>query len=385
MLDETDQLDHAEATPRVFSPPPPKPQPTPQTTAPLRVQFASSLENIREEWDPLSVASGNVFSTYEWISIWYLHFGASAQPLTVTSRGRTGQLVAVLPLFVRRQGPLRVVRFAGTGPADQLGPVSGPAHRQAAAVALRGALGRSPVRWDAFLGTQLAVDDGWAEFIGGHVVRHQPNPVLRPGGDRWDRALVRSGSTLPRDLRGQERALARDHALRYRFTDDAERLPKDLDRLFALHRSGWQRETPFSSNEAFHREFAAAAFARGWLRLRFLELDGEAVAASYALRYAGRESGYQFGRDPRSPHASLAMLMLMHTVSRAFQEGVTEYAFLRGAEPHRYVFANSDAGLATVAIGHGAVGAVAVGARRAAAKWRLRALGPSRSSPQRRD
>ncbi|MDP9264720.1 MAG: GNAT family N-acetyltransferase [Chloroflexota bacterium] len=366
MLDEVGEVDQPGEVARVPAPP----ATPPQTTGPLRVQFASSLEAIRDEWDSLALASRNVFATYEWISTWYRHFGASAQPITVTGRDGAGQLVALVPLFVRRQGPLHVIRFAGSGPAGQLGPVSDPAHRQAGAVALRGALDRSAVRWDVFLGTHLAVDEGWTHRIGGHLMRRQSSPVLRPGGDRWDRGLVQSRSTLLKEMRRTEQALAGEHALRYRLANDAQRLPQDLDRLFALHRLRWRGESPFSSNEAFHRDFAAAAFARGWLRLRFLELDGDAVAASYTLRYAGRESGYQFAHDPRSPHASLETLMLIRAVSKAFEEGVTEYAFLRGAEPHEHRLANVDAGLATVAIPHTAVGTVAVAVARAAAHWR---------------
>jgi len=346
-----------------------------QRTEGLRIEFARSLEELRDEWGPLALASRNVFSTYEWVSIWQRHFGASKRLFTATGRDSAGRLVALIPLSVAAQGPLHIVRFAGNGPADQLGPVCAPADRQAAATILLDGLDRLPARWDVFLGTQLAIDEDWTSLIGGHVMRRQASPVVRPGVDGWDRHLVGEGS---KRVRRKERALAREHALRYRLATDPDRLPQDLDRLFALHRLRWRAESPFSLNEAFHREFAAVALERGWLRLWFLELDGEAIAAQYGMRYAGRESGYQSGRDPRWLHASPGTLMLLHVVSKAFEEGVSEYGFLRGGEQYKFRLATSDPGLATVAIPRGAIGGLAVSLTRAAARWRPRALAPVR-------
>jgi CelD/BcsL family acetyltransferase involved in cellulose biosynthesis len=344
----------------------------------LRIDFARSLEELRDEWGPLALASRNVFSTYEWVSIWKRHFGASTELFMATGRDSAGRLVAVIPLSVATQGPLRIVRFAGNGPADQLGPVCDPSDRPLAAAALREALDRLPTRWDVFLGTQLAINEDWTGMIGGRLMRRQSSPVLRPATRRWNSHLVGTGSKLLKKVRYQERALQRDHTLRYRLADDSDHLSEDLDRLFALHRLRWHAESPFSLNEAFHREFAAVALARGWLRLWFLDLDGVSVAAGYGLRYTGRESSYQFGRDPRLPQSSLGTLLLVHMVATAFEDGVTEFGFLRGAEPYKYRLANADEGLATMAIPRGAVGAAAVKMAHAAATWRPPLLAPLR-------
>ena len=349
-----------------------------QRTGSLHIEFARSLEELREEWGPLALASRNIFSTYEWVSIWQRHFGTSRRLFTATGRDSAGRLVALVPLSVAAQGPLRIVRFAGNGPADQLGPVCYPSDRPLAAAALREALDRLPTRWDVFLGTQLAIDEHWTGLIGGRLMRRQSSPVLRPGTDKWDSHLVGTGSKLLREARRKERQLARGRTLRYRLADDQDRLPQDLDRLFALHRLRWQAESPFSLNEAFHHEFAAVALERGWLRLWFLELDGEAIAAQYGMRYADSESSYQHGRDPRLPHSSLGTLLLIHAMAKAFESGAAEYRFLRGPEPYKYRLANADEGLATMAIPHGAIGAAAVKVAHAAATWRSPLLAPVR-------
>ena len=122
-----------------------------QRTEGLRIEFARSLEELRDEWGPLALASRNVFSTYEWVSIWQRHFGMSRRLFTATGRDSAGRLVALIPLSVAAQGPLHIVRFAGNGPADQLGPVCAPADRQAAATILLDGLDRLPARWDVFL------------------------------------------------------------------------------------------------------------------------------------------------------------------------------------------------------------------------------------------
>ena len=349
------------------SPPSAVPEAPRQSTGPLRVQFAPSFDSIREEWDAIAFQSRNIFSTYEWVSAWSRHQGAAARLFVATGRDVAGSLLAVVPLAVQRWGPFSLVRFAGGDAATQLAPVAGPTHRQAAAVALHGALERLPSPWDAFIGERLAADEGWPTYVGDHDLRTEFVSVLRPGGDRWDRGLIRSRSTLIKDVRRRERELTDAHGLRYRLLGSAERLDHDLDRFFALGPRPKTRDVRSAQREAFEREFMAAALSRGWLRLRFLEVDGATAAAACTFRYAGRETAYRFVSDAASGDATLATLLRVHVVAKAFEEGVTEFVFFGETQDR---LANAEASLVTVAMARGVTGRVAVGLQRAALRAR---------------
>ncbi len=318
-----------------------------------RLDLLDSLFSLREEWEALALASRNVFSTREWLSTWCRHFGGGDERLLAAAcRGADDQLLAILPLHLWLTRPLRVLRFVGHGPSDELGPVCAPAERALAARALRRLLAsRDSPRWNVFLGERLPGDGAWSAKLRARRLLAEPSPVIRLPAD-WDEFLASRSSHFRKKLGWQERRLGAKHELRYRLADDPERLDADLTTLIDLHRARWVgAEDAFRGRlEAFHREFAALALERGWLRLWFLELDGRPAAAWYGFRFAGVESHYQSGRDPAFSSESLGTALLAHAARAALEDGIREVRLLRGGEPYKYRFATADPGLETVAL-----------------------------------
>jgi hypothetical protein len=89
-------------------------------------------ESLRDEWSELASRSGNIFATPEWLLLWWEHFGGGRELLLTAGRGAGGGLETLLPFYVWRHRPLRIVRVIGHWPGDELGPigerdVAGPA------------------------------------------------------------------------------------------------------------------------------------------------------------------------------------------------------------------------------------------------------------------
>ena len=215
----------------------------------------------------------------------------------------------MLPLYLNRSRPLRVLRFIGHGAADQLGPVCAPADRERVAAALPEVLrdrdaARRRARWrQAQRGRGLV-----AASPARRVLLAEPSPTLAIDGQTWDEFLASKSKNFRDQVRRRERKLAKSNDLAFRLSD-AEHLEEDLGTLTRLHAARWQDESAaFEPDlEAFHRDFAAVALERGWLRLWICEVDGRPVAAWYGLRYAGSRVLLPVGRDPdgtRSPWAS---------------------------------------------------------------------------------
>jgi CelD/BcsL family acetyltransferase involved in cellulose biosynthesis len=332
----------------------------------LRLEPLDDLEARREEWARLAERSRNVFATWEWISTWWRHFGGGRRLLLSGCRSRDGRLVAIYPLYLWSARPLRIVRFVGHGPGDQLGPICAVRDRPIAGRALRGFLAENSSHWDVFLGEQLPGDEDWSALLGAKSLRREGNPVLRFEGRSWEEMLSLWSSRLRRKVRYEDRRLSRDHELVYRLADDPSLLQEDLDTLFALHLSRWGSSVFTGVRAAFHRDFAGQALARGWLRLWFLELDGNPVAAWYGFRYSGTECHYQGGRDPAWERASVGSVLLVHSIREALQDGVDEYRFLRGGDEYKYRISNADPGLETIGIARGTLGNAALAAGGAA-------------------
>src|SRR5207244_9948881 len=90
---------------------------------------------VTAEHAALAERIGNVFATPEWLSLWWRHLGRRGEPPLERVRS-DGELVALLPLYLWRERPLRVARFLGHGAGDELGPLCLPGREDEAAAAV---------------------------------------------------------------------------------------------------------------------------------------------------------------------------------------------------------------------------------------------------------
>jgi CelD/BcsL family acetyltransferase involved in cellulose biosynthesis len=316
------------------------------------------LEEVAPELSVLAEASGNVFGTPEWLTTWWAHFGDDQEARFHTVRDG-GRLAALLPLVLWRRAP-RVLRFAGHGPSDLMGPVCAPADRPLAADALEEVLDNGD--WDVLLAERLASSDLLPESLRERMLQAEPSPVLHIDGRSWDDYLASKSSNFRQQARRRERKLAKEHEIKFRLAEDPDRLDADLEDLFLLHNLRWQGYSGalLERRAAFHRDFAHRALERGWLRLWLLEVNRRTVAAVYGLRFANRELFYQAGRDPDYDRHAVGSVLMIHTMREAFREGLDAYDFLRGGEYYKDRFTDDDTVVETWAAGRGALGRTTV-------------------------
>lgn len=336
------------------------------------------LGAVRADWQRLALRSGNVFSTWEWADAWIRRLGGDGRPLLGVCRRPDGEVAAILPLYVAGRRPVRTLRFIGHGPADELGPVCDPADRPAAIAALARLLSTRPYRSSVFVADRLP-GSGWSGSLGGSVLRRESSPVLVTGGRSFEAFLASRSRNFRGQVRRRARRLERERDAQYRVCREPASLETDFGILVDLHERRWGGVSrAFGGGRlAFHRDFAATALDRGWLRLWRLELDGVAAAAWYGLRFAGTDSYYQAGRDPDEDRSSAGFVLLARTIEAAFDDGMREYRFLLGGEEYKSRFASEVRELETVAVPHDLTGRAATVAARAArrlpAPWRRRA------------
>jgi CelD/BcsL family acetyltransferase involved in cellulose biosynthesis len=249
----------------------------------------------------------------------------------------------VLPLYTLRRAGLRIARVVGHGVADQLGPVCGPEHFELALAALaRGHAG-------SVLVAERLPDQG--ELPGASVLRREASPVISIANDEgWQQYLQRRSANFRQQVRRRARNFARAGVSFRRISERGE-LQTALDALIHLHRARWgERSRAFAgARERFHRDFAALALERGWLRLWLAEAQGRPVAAWYGFRFQGADYFYQSGRDPAWDRYRVGAALLEHTMREAFADGMREYRLLRGDEPYKRRYASATRTLHTVA------------------------------------
>jgi CelD/BcsL family acetyltransferase involved in cellulose biosynthesis len=335
----------------------------------LTVARVTDIEAARADWTSLALEAGNVFGTWEWADVWLRHLAPGAELAVAIARRPSGQAAAILPLCVVRRSPFRLVRFIGTGPADQLGPVCVADEQGEVARALRRLVDQVLEGSGLFIGDRLWGEDAFVERLGAPVVRRVPSPVLPLRAASFEEFLSSRSRNFRSQVRRRERNLLRAGRLTYRLTRHAHELDRDMRTLLMLHAARWngrQTNALHGARARFHLEFARVALANGWLRLWTLELDEQPLATYYGFRYAGIEFYYQMGRDPSHDRLHVGFVLLCHTIRCAFEDGMREYRFGLGGEAYKLRFAEKDPGLNTVAITSGVRGAMALSAIRAA-------------------
>ncbi|MGO9821112.1 MAG: GNAT family N-acetyltransferase [Solirubrobacteraceae bacterium] len=320
------------------------------------------MEDARGAWTVLAERTSNIFSTWEWANVWWRHFGGG-KTLDLALVRDGGQTTAVLPINVQRRRGIRVARFLGHGVADQLGPVCDPSQIPAAAAGLTAILSDASV----LLAERMPADHDWARELHGKLITKEFAPVIDLAGEGdWDSYLRARSANFRQQARRRARKLQRALGVRFRLADDPGRLEADFDALVALHTARWGTRSAFGegARTAFHREFAAHALERGWLRLWLAEADGAPVAAWYGFRFAGVESYYQSGRDPDWDRCAVGAGILEHSIREAFADGMREYRLLRGDEQYKRRYLSREESICTVAAARtplGRAGAAALG------------------------
>ena len=266
-----------------------------------------------------ALANRNPFLTPEWLTAWWTAFGPPGRAASaVRCETADGRLVTLVPLYLWRRQPVRILRFIGHGPSDLVAPAVAPGAAPArAADGLTAYLTATRARWDLFIGEQIPATSSLTGRLGGTVVRREGGPALEIRGT-LDDYLASLSTNLRQQIRRRERNLARSDRVRFRLTTSPDSLQRNLDVLFRLHQLRWgSASRKLQSRRAFHYEFASVALERGWLRLWTLELDDRPVAVWYGIRFAGVDTYYQSARDPGLERASIGLVLLAHSIREA--------------------------------------------------------------------
>lgn len=308
-----------------------------------------ALSRHSNEWRAAAEHRGNAFVSPEWFESWNRHYGERCEVIVAVVSDNERAFLGLMPFAIERAGPLRTARIAGANLADWVHPVCEPDDEAAVATAAITALGGA-TRWGALVLDNVDAAARWpdAPVAGGrHRLRRIERsstvlPYARLGPGDFDDYLSRRSGSFRRQLRRFDRRLSREATIELRQVERESELPSALETFFRLHFGHWTARGGSSLDSdrirSFHRDFAAAALARGWLRLLILEADCVPIAAFYGWRLGGRYAFYQSGIDDRWAKFSAGLVLHGRVIERAIAEGAAEYDMLLGDEPYKLRF-----------------------------------------------
>ena len=312
---------------------------------------ASGFDRLAAEWDDLleRSVSPSIFLTHRWQRIWWQHLGHGALAL-VTVRTKDGTLVGIAP-FLRAGGTSRSLSFVGcVDVSDYLDLIVDAAMADSVYEAL----------WDYLLGDSAPV---WESLNLCNIPERSPTyrrlaelatasnyrvevsvddvcPVITLPSS-WDDYLATLDKKQRHELRRKLRRAEEAAAVRWYVSEGGPQLERDIESFITLHQKSTAEKEGFwdEAMKAFFRTMATEFAAAGWLKLYFVEFNGERAATYLCFDYRNELLVYNSGYDPaRFAALSPGIVLTAHMIDHAIQLGRTRLDFLRGDEEYKFRF-----------------------------------------------
>jgi CelD/BcsL family acetyltransferase involved in cellulose biosynthesis len=301
---------------------------------------------LKDVWnDVLQKCDHSVFSTWDWLSIWWKHFGNDKR-LMILLAEEGNKLFGIAPLmysvhsmFGLRRGK---IEFIGTPSSDYNDFIITEKKEECLRLFINH-INNWPEKWDCIDLKEIPENAEYmpllAKFSQKLTIIHKCPYIPLPKS--YDLFLKSLSHKLRKNLRVSLRKLEKDDP-KVNFTDysDVQSSNKGMQIFFDLHQKRWISKGcsgVYAEEKArnFHLDIAKSFSQKGWLGLYSLELSGRPVSAHYGFKYDQKFYSYLSGFDPAFYRYGIGKLLIAHVISQCIHQGLTEFDFLRGAEDYK--------------------------------------------------
>lgn len=314
---------------------------------------------VKQQWNDLYAESDcSPFSSWEWTSTWFRHFGEGRSPVILCVH-RGSDLIAILPLFreKKRFAGMRINRLGmigeGIGGADHLDIISRPEDRLDAIESILEYLSESEscetVAFENLDGGSVTLETlrkhtrkSDMRYIRSSesVVAVCPQIDLAAG---WEAVL--SESRRCDNFKRKLKKLAKMPGFEFRSVTSPSETSPAFDRFLHLHEKRWANSggSELSGHPrliSFQRQIVGELAAAGMIRFDELWLDGECRSSIYGLDSGCTFYYYNSGYDLDFGNLSVGLVLLGLSIEAAVERGATLYDFLRGDETYKADWAN---------------------------------------------
>ena len=301
------------------------------------------------------------FMSPEWAECWWAHYGNDTRPFVwrVTEGERT---VGLVPLVLRRRGPLRVIEPLGMEPADYWDLLAEPGRDHEVAAAFTDALVGSDTRWDAWI---LRCVVPGSPLVGELDARALPAvvrpPIVAPSielPESFDAYLAGFSATRRSELRKHLRRLDRGEVRLAEISEPDEIAPA-IDRWREVRRVQWA-----TAGRQINPEHLSVRFSQFLTEvLQRLGPTGRGVIWEFAVdgrlagsfvRFMDDTALYSFlgGYHPDFMKLGIGKIAALHGIRSSIERGLSRVDFGRGAEPYKYDLGGVDRPLPARVVGN---------------------------------
>lgn len=160
--------------------------------------------------------------------------------------------------------------------------------------------------------------------------------------DSKEKLLANLSPKFRRELKRRLCKLEREKGrVELKYYSELGSLKQAMEILFKLHQKRWKLRGEagvFERQEArdISMQTAMLFAERNWLRMYFLTVNAEPVAADLSLEYGGKMYGHLCGFDPDYSKYGVGNLLQLKVFEECIAKGISEYDFMQGAEPYKF-------------------------------------------------
>jgi CelD/BcsL family acetyltransferase involved in cellulose biosynthesis len=305
-----------------------------------------SLAGVGAAWDGLvrAMPRPSPFLLHGWVLEWWRHYCDGLELATEVAY-RDGRLVAVLPMVIRRRGPIRVAEFLGSSESALADLLLEPGEDALLGRRLLERLARRKPDVVDLFGLPANSRLSAAADRGIRVVRRADAPVLNLTSP-WPAVYRQKTTTRDRNHNSRRRKqLERLGQLEITLAREGPALDLALEDALRLHGARWAGRPDGSSfgtveGAAFHRAALRRLSPIDVARIITLKLDGKPIAFNYYFVLCGRMYGHRQAFDPQFARFSPGMVCTLAAIEAASAEGVTRVEFLGGRERYKLQLAD---------------------------------------------
>ncbi len=299
------------------------------------------MDAIADDWRALqSRTEAHLFSCYDWIRDWWETIGQnSRRSLHIVTATRNERLVGILPLMVEKRCYTRILEWAGNEIYDYCSTLA----EDDDVVSALWETARNSSLYDLALIKDVRPASRDAEHLASFAVISEFNnaPYISltwKNGDAW-RASCRPKQR--RNFNVKSKKLKQKGPVSFEIIRTSP-APKDLIDTMVQHKTAWFhdcRKVGIFSNphikEIFHRMVLRAA-EQGKMFLGVLKCGDKPVSHLFGFIERSTLQCYFTSYDPEWRSYSTGLLVFMHSMYWAIDNGIKEFDFMRGTEDYKF-------------------------------------------------
>ena len=307
---------------------------------------------LKKSWvSLLSRCDHTVFSTWDWLTIWWKHFGSNRELILLLAE-ENDEVVGAAPLMYSVHATLGLrtakIEFIGTPTSDYNNFILGEKGEECMKLFADYLLNDFPDKWDSL--DLKEIPEGSQSLIllkrmsrklevvslrSIHYCLHIPVPKS------YDILYNNLNYKFRQNLRRCQSHLEQYHKVEFRDLSSTNECDKGMETLFDLHQKRWEtagQQGVFADKKIcdFNRDVARTLSESGRLGLYSIVVDGAPVGSSYGFKYNSKYYYYLHGVDPEYNKFSIGNLLVAGLLKECIHGGLTEFDFLRGDEPYKY-------------------------------------------------